>query len=159
MDSMAGDHDSARRRCEEAIRLATEVGDRLNVGLAQNNLGDALRDLGLLDEAGRAYASAVETYRDLNDLGPLMAMLEDVAILAGMRGDHEVAFRLVGASDALRTAIGAPRSAAGEEQLTDRLAPSSSALSEGKAEAARRQGSELDVETAIDLTIEAARGR
>ena len=48
-----GDHESARRHCEEAIALALEVGDRLNLAIAQNNLGDALRDLGRLDEAGR----------------------------------------------------------------------------------------------------------
>ena len=101
MDSLAGDHESARRRCEEAIRLAAEVGDRLNVAIAQNNLGDALRDLGRLDDAGRAYAAAVETYRDLGDLGPLMALLEDVAILAVERGDAAAAYTLAGASDAL----------------------------------------------------------
>ena len=140
MDGMAGDNESARRRCEEAIRLAIEVGDRLNLGIAQNNLGDALRDLGRLDEAGRAYAAAVETYRDLNDLGPLMALLEDVAILAAERGDAGSAFTLVGASDALRAALGAPRSAGGEAVLTDRLAPSRTTLGGVDADAARRHG-------------------
>ena len=113
MDGMAGDHEGARRHCEEAIRLAVEVGDRLNAGIAQNNLGDALRDLDRLDEAGEAYAVAVETYRDLNDLGPLMALLEDVAILAMRRDDHAEALTLVGASDALRSELGAPRSGDG----------------------------------------------
>ena len=112
MDGLAGDYESARRRCEEAIRLATEVGDRLNVADRPEQPGDALRDLGRLDDAGRAYAAAVETYRDLNDLGPLMALLEDVAILAVERGDAAVAFTLVGASDALRAAVGAPRAVA-----------------------------------------------
>ena len=159
MDGMAGDHESARRRCEEAIRLAVEVGDRLNVGLAQNNLGDALRDLDRLDDAGRAYAAAVETYRDLNDLGPLMALLEDVAVLAARRGDLDVAFTLVGASDSLRASLGAPRSAGGEAVLADQLGPSRDALGSEEADVARRRGSALNVEAAIDLTIEAARGR
>ena len=53
MDGMAGDGDAALRHGEEAIRLAREVGDRLNLAIAQNNLGDALRDLGRLDDAGR----------------------------------------------------------------------------------------------------------
>jgi tetratricopeptide (TPR) repeat protein len=158
MDGLAGDHESARRRCVEAIRLAAEVGDRLNVAIAQNNLGDALRDLGRLDDAGRAYAAAVETYRDLNDLGPLMAMLEDVAILAVARGDHRAAFTLAGASDALRTAIGAPRSEGAEAALVERLAPSRIALGGEAADAGRREGTLLDVENAIGHAIEAARG-
>ena len=132
---------SARRRCEEAIRLATEVGDRLNAGIAQNNLGDALRDLDRLDEAGRAYAAAVITYRDVNDLGPLMALLEDVAILAARRGDQDVAFTLVGASDALRRALGAPRSGGAEAGLVDQLEPARAALGGDAADAARQRGS------------------
>ena len=158
MDGMDGDHESARKRCEEAIRLAAEVGDRLNVGLAQNNLGDALRDLDRLDEAGRAYAAAVETYRDLNDLGPLMALLEDVAILAARRGDLVGAFKLVGASDALRVSLGAPRSAGGEAGLAEQLASSRDALGLEAADRARRDGSTLDVEAAIELAIKTARG-
>ena len=158
MDGLAGDHESARRRCEEAIRLAMEVGDRLNVGIAQNNLGDALRDLGRLDDAGRAYAAAVETYRDLNDLGPLMALLEDVAILAGQRGDHEASFRLVGASDALRAEIGAPRSPGAEGDIVERLGGSRAVLGDATADAARRYGSQLAVDQAIELAVEAARG-
>ncbi|HYH92406.1 MAG TPA: tetratricopeptide repeat protein, partial [Candidatus Saccharimonadales bacterium] len=158
MDGLGGDHESARRRCEEAIRLAAEVGDRLNVGIAQNNLGDALRDLDRLDDAGRAYAAAVETYRELNDLGPLMAMLEDVAILAVRRGDHREAFALVGASDALRAAIGAPRSAGAEAALLGDLAPSRSALGDQAADSARSEGARLEVQPAIELAIEAARG-
>ena len=158
MDGLAGDHDSARLRCEEAIRLAMEVGDRLNVGIAQNNLGDALRELGRLDDAGRAYAAAVETYRDLNDLGPLMALLEDVAILAGQRGDHESSFTLVGASDALRSGIGAPRSAGAEGEIVERLGASRTVLGEATADAARRRGSALTADRAIELAIEAARG-
>jgi tetratricopeptide (TPR) repeat protein len=159
MDGMASDYESARRRCEEAIRLAVEVGDRLNAGIAQNNLGDALRDLDRLDEAGRAYAAAVETYRDLNDLGPMMALLEDVAILAARRGDHAVAFTLVGASDSLRSSLGAPRSAGGEAVLADQLGSSQDALGSGAADEARARGSALGVEAAIGLAVEAARGK
>ena len=157
MDGLAGDYESARRRCEEAIRLATEVGDRLNAGIAQNNLGDALRDLDRLDEAGRAYAAAVITYRDVNDLGPLMALLEDVAILAARRGDQDVAFTLVGASDALRRALGAPRSGGAEAGLVDQLEPARAALGGDAADAARQRGSGLAVDAAIALAIEAAR--
>ena len=88
-----------------------------------------------------------------------MALLEDVAILAARRGDHDVAFTLVGASDALRAALGAPRSGGGEAGLVDQLEPSRAALGGDAADAARQRGSALDVDAAIALAIEAARGR
>jgi tetratricopeptide (TPR) repeat protein len=158
MDGMAGDHESERRRCEEAIRVASEVGDRLNLAIAWNNLGDALRELDRLDDAGEAYATAVETYRDLGDLGPLMALLEDVAILAGRRDDDITAFSLIGASDALRRALAAPRSEASEEVLAEALRPSRDAIGATAADAARARGAEHDAVAAIELAIGAARG-
>ena len=158
MRSLAGDHDAARQHCEIAIRLASEVGDRLNVAIAQNNLGDALREVGRFAEAGAAYAIAVEAYRDLDDLGPLMALLEDVAILAMLRRGHDAAMALVGASDALRAALGSPRSAAGEAALVERLGPARDALGEAAAAAARARGADLSMETAIELAIDEARG-
>ena len=158
MDGMAGDHESARRRCEEAIRLAIEVGDRLNLGLAQNNLGDALRDLGRFEDAGEAYAEAVETYRDLGDLAPLMALFEDVAVLTLLRGDHRLAWTLVGASDGLRATLGAPRSAGAEANLVEEMSEARAALGDAEADAALGAGAALATGPAIQLVIDAARG-
>ena len=158
MDGMQGDHESARRHCERAILLAREVGDRLNLAIAQNNLGDALRDLGRLNEAGAAYASAIETYRDLDDRGPLMAMLEDVAVLASRRSDHATAFRLLGAADALRAALGSPRGTAAEEAVAGQLAASAGALGEEGAAEARASGATLPLSNAIELAIGSAGG-
>ena len=152
----AGDHQSSLDHCEEAIRLAREVGDRLYLAIAQNNLGDALRGLGRLDAAGHAYAVAVETYRDLGDTGPMMALLEDVAVLAALRSRHADAFKLFGAADMLRSLMGAPRQAAAESSLMQRLAPSSDALGVDGAAAARRVGAGLSVDAAIALALASA---
>ena len=86
-----------------------------------------------------------------------MALLEDVAILAARRGDQDVAFTLVGASDALRRALGAPRSGGAEAGLVDQLEPARAALGGDAADAARQRGSGLAVDAAIALAIEAAR--
>jgi hypothetical protein len=87
-----------------------------------------------------------------------MALLEDVAILAARRGDLAGAFSLVGASDALRASLGAPRSAGAEAGLAEQLAPSRDALGFEAANRARQKGSTLDVEAAIELAIQIARG-
>ena len=143
MDGLAGDHESQRRRCEEAIRLALEVGDRLNLAIGQNNLGDALRDLGRLGEAGGAYAVALETYRQLNDLGPMMALLEDVAVLRLWRDATRTALTLLGGADALRQSLGSPRAPGFDEDLSARLAGSRQALGEAEADAWRARGSQM----------------
>jgi tetratricopeptide (TPR) repeat protein len=157
MDGMAGDHASELRHCEEAIRLAREVGDPLNLAIAQNNHGDALRDVGRFAEAGDAYAAAVESYRDLGDRGPLMALLEDVAVLASRRGDHETAFVLVGAADSLRATLGVTRAPNAEEGLDAQLAESRQTLGAAETARARATGADLPLEDAIDWTIAAAR--
>jgi class 3 adenylate cyclase/tetratricopeptide (TPR) repeat protein len=156
MDGIAGDHESERKRCEEAIRLAVEVGDRLNAAIAQNNLGDALRDLGRLHEAGEAYAAAAETYRLLGDLGPLMALLEDVAVLSSRAGRHAVAFVLLGSADALRESLGSPRSTDAETELSAKLREAREALGETAADEERRRGTTLSVDEAVDLTLASA---
>jgi class 3 adenylate cyclase/tetratricopeptide (TPR) repeat protein len=158
IDGMRGDHESEREHCEVAIRYAREVGDALNLAIAQNNYGDALRDLGRLDEAGEAYATAVESYRDLGDRGPLMALLEDVAVLASRRGDHATAFTLAGVADALRSALGSSRTSTDEGALASKLAGSRASLGDAGAAARRAAGAALPLDEAIARTIAAARG-
>jgi len=156
MDGMQGDHASALGHCDEAIRLAREVGDRLNIAIAENNRGDGLRDLGRLAEAAAAYATAARTYRDLNDRAPMMALLEDVAVLASRSGRHGAAFLLLGAADALREVLGSPRSAQASETLEAETATSAESLGEAEASRARETGRTLDFDRAVELTLESA---
>ena len=139
--------------CEEAIRLSGQVGDRLNLAIAENNMGDALRDLGRLEDAGRAYGAAAETYRDLNDTAPLMALFEDVAVLAARTSRHADAFTLLGAADALRAVLGSVRLDGAEEQLAEALAGSRAAIGGEAADVARRAGAALSLDEAITVTL------
>ncbi len=103
-------------------------------------MGDALRDLGRLEEAGLAYGAAAKTYRDLNDTAPLMALFEDVAVLAARTSRHVDAYTLLGAADALRAALGSVRFSGAEEQLAEALAGSRAAIGGEAADAARKAG-------------------
>ena len=158
VDVSAGDNESALRHGELAVALATEVGDRLNLALAQNNRGDALRDLGRLGAAGAAYASALEAYRDLNDQWPMMALLEDIAALSVRAGRLVEALTLLGAADTLRDSIGSARSAADEQRVESNLANAVSALGTDAAAEAREQGRRLPHDGAIDLALAASHG-
>ncbi len=153
MDSSSGDNESARLHCERAIALAREVGDRLNLAIAQNNLGDALRDMGRLDEAADAYAEAVSAYHELDDRGPIMALFEDVAVLASRRGEHARAFQLLGAADSLRETLGSPRADAAAEHLLGEVATSTDALGPQASARARERGCRLTLDQAVELTI------
>ena len=154
LESAAGDYDAAIRHGEEAIRLSREVGDRLNTAIADNNLGDALRDQGRLAEAGTAYAAAIEAYRDLGNPGPLMALFEDVAVLLAKQTRHADALRLVGAADALREALGSSRPEAAEAELDERLAAARASVGEAEAAAARAAGAALSRTDAISMALD-----
>ena len=157
MDSVAGNHEDALRHCQAAIRLALEVGDRLYRAIAENNMGDALRDSGRLDEGAEAYAAAVETYRDLGDRGPLMALFEDIAVLMTLRDRPGDAFTLLGAGDALRATMGAPRGDDSESTLLDRLSAARAAIGEISADRARGAGAAMALDEAIVFALTSLR--
>ncbi len=95
---MIGDEpDDGRRYSEQALALASEIGDRFNIAIGQNNLGNALRQLRECRAAAEQYAAAVEGYQELDDRWGFAFLLEDVALLAAGSGQGEDAFRLLGA--------------------------------------------------------------
>ena len=118
---LQGRYAEARANVEEGLRLGREVGDNWVVALAHNNLANALR--GLQDgAAARAhFAEALRAYRDLNEQWAMTYLLEDIAMLAAQEGDAATAFRLVGAADGLREAIGSPRGESRRLDLERRL--------------------------------------
>lgn len=139
-------HREARERFDQAMRLNEEVGDSWMVAISHNNLGNALRNLGELDLARDHYERALHAFRDWDDRWALGFLLEDVGLLAVLDGNGEDAFELVGAADALRTALGSPRGETLEAEIERRLAAARSELSEGAAQAARARGSSRSVE-------------
>ena len=89
--------------------LNREVGDAWMVAISHNNLGNATRGLGDYEAARRHYADSLRAYRDYDDRWALAFLLEDIGVLAALTRRRERALELVGAPDALRDAIGAPR--------------------------------------------------
>jgi hypothetical protein len=80
-------------------------------------------------------------------------LLEDVARLAALLDAGELALELLGAAATLREEIGAPRTAALEEQLTAALAPATGSLPVAAREAALHRGRELTLATAADRAL------
>ncbi len=120
---LTGDHAQARDRFAEAMRLHSEVGDLWMVALAHHNLGNALLGLGSHAPARVHFAETLGAYRRHDDRWSLAMLFEDLAALAVAGEEPLTALELVGAADALRDVLGAPRSPAQDEHLAAVLAP------------------------------------
>ena len=100
---------AAEMRFRESMRLATEVGDRWIVAVGHHNLGNATLGLGRPDLAGNEYLQALQAYEDYGDLWSIALLVEDVVPLAIANAQLVQAAELVGAADALRDRLDAPR--------------------------------------------------
>jgi adenylate cyclase len=129
--------------------LNREVGDTWMVAICQNNLGNATRGLGDYETARRHYAEGPRAYRDYDDRWALAFLLEDIGILAALSGDPQSALALIGAADASREAIGAPRAPSLEQAIAQQIGPAVAALSEQDRLAHRAKRRSLDLAAAI----------
>jgi tetratricopeptide (TPR) repeat protein len=132
--------DTARGHFTEALALNLQVGDPWMAAISRHNLANAERDLGNLAAATDEYLLALAAYRGFDDRWALAILFEDVAPAAVAAGLAETALLLAGAADALRDALGSPRSAVQSSALEDALAPAAAATGIGP----REQGRLLD---------------
>ncbi len=123
---------------EQALAILLEVGDTYGVANARHNLGDIARETGDRTSATENYAASLEMFRDLGDRRSLCMVYEAVALLLAGSSPLD-ALRLVGAADALRQAIGSPRSAADGARIEEELEDARRRLG-GDASAAQDEG-------------------
>ena len=147
------DYATARTRFEEAMRLNREVGDAWMVAISDNNLGNAARGLGDHDAACRHYAASLRAYRDFDDAWAVAFLLEDIAEIAAVLHRPARAYELVGAADALRAEIGAPRAPASEQHLEATIAERAGSLDPDERAARRESGRRLDADAALRLAL------
>jgi class 3 adenylate cyclase/tetratricopeptide (TPR) repeat protein len=151
---LLGDVNGARARQEESLELRRETGDPSKIALGEHNLGLLTRSQGDFAITRRLFAGALGVYREQDDRWALAFMLEDVAVLASLLGEPELALRLAGAGAALRAETGAPRGRADQEELDGQLAPARDALqadAEVAWDAGRASGLEAAVQAALAL--------
>ncbi len=123
------------------------------VAICHNNLGNATRGLGDYETARRHYADSLRAYRAYDDRWALAHLLEDIGILVALGGDARPALELIGAADAFREAIGAPRAPSLEQEIGQQLAPAMGALSDEERQACRARGRTLDLDAAVDRAL------
>ncbi len=143
----------ARDWFQKSMLLNREVGDSWMVAICHNNLGNATRGLGDYEAARRHYADSLRAYRDYDDRWALAFLLEDIGILAALGGDARSALELLGAADAAREAIGAPRAPSLEQEIGQQIAPAVAGLSEEDRTAIRTRGRSLGHSVAVDHAL------
>jgi len=152
----------ARDWFQKSMLLSREVGEDWMVAVCHNNLGNATRGLGDYASARRHYAESLRGYRVYDNRWYLAFLLEDIGILAALEGEARSALELIGAADASREAIGAPRAPSLEEEIGKQIAPAVANLTESERLADRERGRSLDLATALDHALalcERASGR
>jgi predicted ATPase/DNA-binding SARP family transcriptional activator len=92
-----------------AVELAREGGDEREISAASRSLAAALLEVDRKEEAEALLEESLEVARRLGDAHGIAVALETSAGLAATSGDADRAARLFGASDAVRSAIGAQR--------------------------------------------------
>jgi predicted ATPase/class 3 adenylate cyclase len=146
-----GMYDDAVRYLEECVALALDLGDAADLAATRCNLAMALLQLGRVDEAGRLGAEAAMAAIDRSDQLLGTNCLEVLAAVEAERGNHRFAGRLLGASQALRKALGYELEPAERALHARTLDFVRSALTDSKLAAALSEGAAMDLEEAFAL--------
>ncbi len=108
VDAMEDDFATALERFDESLALHEEFKETWGVALARHYRALALRRLGRRDEAVREQLASLDTRHRMGDVQAIASSLDGVVLLFQERDPHAAA-RLLGASNALRESIQAPR--------------------------------------------------
>jgi predicted ATPase/class 3 adenylate cyclase len=151
------DREEARLRFEEGLTLGRSIGDRLSICIALFSLAQLALAGGDYDRAFRWFAEGIVPSEELGDRGNIAHILEALGIVAGARGKSLKAARLLGASEALVSAIGLRGHPyyRPDRVLYKRVkAKVRSELGEAAFEAALDEGRTMPAEQAVEYALE-----
>lgn len=106
MDRLAGGITSARTKAEEALRIHRELGDMFGMTGSLFALGRVAAEIGDLDTARSLFLESLELSKRMGDRTSIAIALDNLADLGIKRGHYLTAIRIVGASAALKDAVG-----------------------------------------------------
>jgi non-specific serine/threonine protein kinase len=150
------DHALAVRHFEEALEIAREIGDRLIGSIALYNLAlEESQERGDHERAAELYAEGVGLAMEMGDRANAAYCLEGLAGLISARDEPSRATRLLGASEALLEAVGAPRYVQAQARLLYERAVKSlrSRLGEEAFVAAWVEGQHMTPEQAVEYAL------
>ena len=140
---------ASRRRCASTARSATRGWWRS----ATTTSATPRAASAITRPPAATTRPSLRAYRDYDDAWAVAFLLEDIAELAAMLDQPARAFELVGAADALRAEIGAPRAPASEQHLEATIAEHAASLDPDERAACRESGRRLDADGAFRLAL------
>lgn len=104
---MEGNLAESRTRAEESLAIHRETGDRFGGTVALYALGRTAMEQGDLEVAEATFVEALTYDAAVGNRTGIGVILDNLAVEAGIEGDHLRALRLAGASEAIKEAAGA----------------------------------------------------
>jgi predicted ATPase/DNA-binding CsgD family transcriptional regulator len=151
-----GDYEEATRYFEEALAISREIGNRQSGYVSLHNLAQTAEARGDHDGAVRLYLEGMRLALEVSDEAHAAYCLEELARLVGVRSEPERSVRLLGASEALLEAAGAPLYAYASDRVRHErwVEELRSRLSETAFGAAWAEGRTMTPEQAIEYALE-----
>jgi DNA-binding CsgD family transcriptional regulator/tetratricopeptide (TPR) repeat protein len=151
-----GDIASARARFEEALGVARQCGDQIVAARSTHHLAELARAEGAHGQALALHHQALSQRHQVGHRAGVADSLEAMAGLAVARSDPEMAARLLGAAEALRSAVGCGRSPRAHVVYATDLAALDQVMPPGVREPMWAEGAALGYDKAVAY---ATRGR
>jgi non-specific serine/threonine protein kinase len=148
-----GNIEEAAALLEEALAVAREQGARHTIASALNNLALVAQAEGDFERAAALQEEALAEYRLLGNQDGLAHCFENLALIAAARNDPERAVRLFGATETLRTRIGAPGRRSDRETNARVIADARARLGEAVFAATWESGRSLSIDAAIAYAL------
>jgi predicted ATPase/transcriptional regulator with XRE-family HTH domain len=149
-------YDLAERLFQECLelqrRLANDGGAFYSIG----NLAAVAQKRGEYATAIRRFREALELLEVVPNKAAIAAVLEALAGAMNATGDSRRAARILGAANALRSAIGAPLLPRERHDYDETIAAIRAALEPGEFDTEWRLGALMTIERALDEAMEAA---
>jgi predicted ATPase/Tfp pilus assembly protein PilF len=149
-----GHYDTARAHLEESLAIYRELRHKSSVAQASCNLAIVAQRQGNQEEALLLHGESLELFRELGDKDAIVACIECLAEITVARGEFERTARLLGAAEALREAIGAPRPPADSADCERLMTSAREALGEEALAAAVALGRAMTLDRVVEYALE-----
>jgi predicted ATPase/DNA-binding CsgD family transcriptional regulator len=149
----AADLAAVKAAATEGARLARDMGDHYGLEMMLLNLGSEALLAGDLDGARSLLSESLRMARQVDDRVAQHSLLGALGTHAALRGQGRLAARLFGASDTVRTEVGANEIPFFAALLARGKQAAGTALGAAKFEAELEAGKGLDRDEAIDLAL------
>jgi predicted ATPase/class 3 adenylate cyclase len=153
-DAQAGNWEPVVERLEETTGIWRRLGDRLHLAFDLVWLAFAFGRLGRREDAWSAGLEALDLFREVDNQTGVGIALVDLAWLATWEGRDELAVRLTGAAESLRSSAGGPPGGFAGLLEGDPIEEARNRLSEDVLDRAWDEGLRMSVEEAVSLARE-----